>query len=193
MKQLARDNNHQDAFNSILCTLPSRLGRSDRQAGDNRESLVVKVPVRFLDHFVLGMGVVKERRGEPDLPQAGHGERIVLGLASPHWSPPGPLFLLGAWVGAAAAASIHSACLREKSQEGWDMNPRLLSKTYIPVSVPRTKSELPSQSGEEQRRDPSSGRVTHLLLWSQPHYPLLRFSLRIRLPRPGKDFYWIRE
>ncbi|CAO2595039.1 hypothetical protein LEMLEM_LOCUS8037, partial [Lemmus lemmus] len=64
LKQLARDNNHQDAFNSILCTLQSRVGRSDRQAGDNRESLVVKVPVRFLDHFVLGMGVVKERRGE---------------------------------------------------------------------------------------------------------------------------------
>lgn len=153
----------------------------------------MKVPILFLDLFVLGLGVVKERLGEPDLPQAGHGGRLVLGLASPHWSPPGPLFLLGARVGAAVAASIHSACLREKSREGWDMNPRLLSKSYIPTSVPRNKSELPSQSGEEQRRDPCLCRRTHLLLWSQPHYPLLRFSLRIRLPRPGKDFHWIRE
>jgi hypothetical protein len=39
------------------------------QAWDNPEGLVVKVRVGFLDHFVLGMEVVKERReGELDLP-----------------------------------------------------------------------------------------------------------------------------
>jgi hypothetical protein len=26
------------------------------------------------------------------------------------------------------------------------------------------------------------------LLWSQPLYPLLRFNLRIKLPRPGEGF-----
>uniref|UniRef100_A0A8C2MHL7 RIKEN cDNA 4930412O13 gene n=1 Tax=Cricetulus griseus TaxID=10029 RepID=A0A8C2MHL7_CRIGR len=42
LKQLARDNNHQDAFNSILCKLQSRPARCDRQAGDNWEGLIVK-------------------------------------------------------------------------------------------------------------------------------------------------------
>lgn len=113
----------------------------------------MKVPILFLDLFVLGLGVVKERLGEPDLPQAGHGGRLVLGLASPHWSPPGPLFLLGARVGAAAAASIHSACLREKSREGWDMNPRLLSKSYIPHlgSSKQIRITFPIGGGAKER------------------------------------------
>lgn len=150
MKQLARDNNHRDAFNSILCTLQSPPGLCNMQAWDNPEGLVVKVRVGFLDNFVLGMEVVKERReGEARsaCPQAGHGRRLVLG------HPPGPLFFLGAWVGAAAAGSIHSACLRGEKLGRLGHGSK--SQSYFPASVPRTKSELPSQSGEEQRRDPA--------------------------------------
>lgn len=190
MKQLGGDNNHQNAFNSILCWLQSLPRLCSRQAGNSREVLVENVSVQFLDHFVLGMEVVKETwvRGTRSAP--GHRRILVLGLASSQWSLPGPLFLLGAWVGAAAAASIHSACLRGKGREDWDNDLNLLSKSSFPALVPRTKSELPSYSGEEQRRDPSLCSLTHLLLlWTQPHYPLLRFSLRIRLPRPGEDFF----
>lgn len=69
MKQLARDNNHRDAFNSILRTLQSPPGLCDMQAWVNPEGLFVKVPVGFLDHLVLGLEAVKERREEElDLP-----------------------------------------------------------------------------------------------------------------------------
>uniref|UniRef100_A0A8C6I7X1 Uncharacterized protein n=1 Tax=Mus spicilegus TaxID=10103 RepID=A0A8C6I7X1_MUSSI len=42
LKQLARDNNHGDAFNSIPCTLQSPPGLCDMQAWNNPEGLVVK-------------------------------------------------------------------------------------------------------------------------------------------------------
>ncbi|EDL07997.1 mCG5020 [Mus musculus] len=46
LKQLARDNNHRDAFNSIPCTLQSPPGLCDMQAWDNPEGLVVKLKYR---------------------------------------------------------------------------------------------------------------------------------------------------
>lgn len=148
MKQLARDNNHRDAFNSILCTLQSPPGLCDLQAWDNREGLVAKVPVGFLDHFVLGMEVVKERReGElrPAPKQATVGDSSLV-------IPPNHCSFLERGLELRVASSIHSACLR--GEKPGRLGHASKSQSYFPALVPRTKSELPSQSGEEQRRDP---------------------------------------
>lgn len=101
--------------------VPTRALR-DMQAWDHPEGLGMKVRIGFLDHFVLGMEVVKERRKEGiDLPlnqaTVGDSSLVIPRTSVLSWS-----------VGWSCGRRIHPQCLFERRKAGKD-------GTWIQVSI----------------------------------------------------------